>query len=237
MRGMLAAALTLTALIASGCSGADAQKAQTLLDESTQAMANVTSVSFAMRMWTTGGPEGSDMVVLMRGGGYNKGKHKGDSVMTISGLPQIGDVSVAIRNGHAFVRAGGRWTSAPVPADTASSAALAGFNLASYVTQVRVEEGVMVGGQLMSRITGTIDTGEALKGMFASLGSVSAGAVPAVLDSFGDTRVVLYVSEATHLPMRTLVDMPVHVVGESITMHMDIVITAVDEPVALPRLG
>jgi hypothetical protein len=236
MRRVLAAALTLTALVATGCSGVDAQKAQTLLDESTQAMANVKSVSFAMRMWTSGGPEGTDMVILMHGGGYNTGKHKGDSVVTISGLPQVGDISVATRNGHAYVRAGGRWTSVPVPAG-ASSGALAGFDLAAYVAQVRVEEGVMVGGQLMSRITGTIDTAEALKGMFASLGSVSGGSLPAALESFGDTRAVLYVSEATHLPMRTLVDVPVHVAGEKITLHMDIVITAVDEPVAFPRLG
>ncbi|MEO8290799.1 MAG: hypothetical protein ABI649_07365 [Gaiellaceae bacterium] len=237
MRRVLAAALTLTALLASGCSGVDAEKAQALLDQSTQAMANVKSVSFAMRMWTSGGPEGTDVVVLMHGGGYNKGKHKGDSIVTITGLPGVGDLSVATRGGHAYVRAGGRWTSMPMPAGAGSSSALAGFDLAAYVTQVRVEEGVMVEGQLMSRITGTIDTAAALKGMFASLGAVSGGALPDVFDSFDDTRAVLYVSETTHLPMRTLVDMPVKLAGEKITLHMDIVITAVDEPVALPSPG
>ena len=53
----------------------------------------------------------------------------------------------------------------------------------------------------------------------------------------GDIRAVLYVSQTTHLPMRTLIDMPIHVAGETITMHIDLVITGVDEPVSIPSVA
>jgi outer membrane lipoprotein-sorting protein len=66
--------VALAAVFSAGCSGVDAQKAQTILDQSTTAMADVKSVSFAMRMWTSGGPDGTDFTVLMHGGGYEKGK-------------------------------------------------------------------------------------------------------------------------------------------------------------------
>ena len=48
---------------------------------------------------------------------------------------------------------------------------------------------------------------------------------------------VLYVSQTTHLPMRTLVDMPMKIAGQTIVMHIDLVITGVNEPVAIPSAG
>ena len=56
-------------------------------------------------------------------------------------------------------------------------------------------------------------------------------------DILGDIRAVLYVSQTTHLPMRTLVDMPMKIAGQAIVMHIDLVITAVNEPVAIPSVG
>src|SRR4051794_23546858 len=69
MRRILVLATIALALLApAGCSGVDAQQAQSILDQSTTATANVKSISFAMRMWTSGGPEGTDFTVLMHGG-------------------------------------------------------------------------------------------------------------------------------------------------------------------------
>jgi hypothetical protein len=48
---------------------------------------------------------------------------------------------------------------------------------------------------------------------------------------------VLYVSETSHLPLRTLVDMSFEQGGESAEMHFDFAITNVDEPVAIPHPG
>ena len=58
-----------------------------------------------------------------------------------------------------------------------------------------------------------------------------------VSDVFGDIRAVIYVSETTHLPMRTLIDMPISVAGQKITLHMDLVITGVNQPVSIPAVG
>jgi outer membrane lipoprotein-sorting protein len=68
MRRLLALALVVSAAgVVTGCSGVDAQKAQGILDQSTTAMADVKSVSFAMRMWTSGGPAGTDFTVSCTG--------------------------------------------------------------------------------------------------------------------------------------------------------------------------
>ena len=96
MRRLLALVLVASAAAAvSGCSGVDAEKAQTIIDQSTTAMADVKSVSFAMRMWTSGGPTGTEFTVLMHGGGYQKGKHAGESYATLSSsdVPGIGSVT------------------------------------------------------------------------------------------------------------------------------------------------
>jgi hypothetical protein len=37
--------------------------------------------------------------------------------------------------------------------------------------------------------------------------------------------------------MRTLIDMPISVAGQKITLHMDLVITGVNKPVSIPSVG
>jgi hypothetical protein len=37
--------------------------------------------------------------------------------------------------------------------------------------------------------------------------------------------------------MRTLIDMPMHIAGETITMHIDLVITEVNKPVSIPPVA
>jgi len=65
---------------------------------------------------------------------------------------------------------------------------------------------------------------------------VSAGLADAS-DVLGDIRAVLYVSQTTQLPMRTLIDMLMKIAGQTIVMHIDLVITAVNRPVAIPSVG
>lgn len=239
-RRLLAFALTVSAaaVAVGGCSGADAQKAEAILDQSTSAMADVRSLSFAMRMWTSGGPEGADFTVLMHGGGYQKGKRAGESYVTLSSsdVPGLGSMTVVIRRNALYVKAAGSWSRLPGPADEASADPLAGFDLTRYVTDVRVEEGVMVEGEPMDRITGVIDTSAALSGVLGTLGGAGGG-FGDISDVLGDIRAVIYVSETTHLPMRTLVDLPMEVAGRRYAMHMDLVITRVNEPVAIPSVG
>jgi hypothetical protein len=239
MRRLLALALVgLVAVAASGCSGVDAQEAQNLLDQSTTAMAKVRSLNFAIRMWTEGAPEGENFTVLMRGGGYQRGRHAGESYATIDSenLPELGRMTVVVRRNALYVKAGGRWSRAPVPTGQAAANPLSGFDLTRYVTDVRVDNGVVVGGEPMDKITGVIDTKAALNGLM-SLGGTGSSDLGSAADILGDIRAVLYVSRTTHLPMRTLVDMPIEFIGEKVVMHMDIVITGIDKRVPVPSVG
>ena len=113
----------------------------------------------------------------------------------------------------------------PAPVNEAAAEPLAGFNITKYVTDVRVEEGVTVGDEPMDRITGVIDTSAALNGILGTLGGTGASDLDNASDILGDIRAVLYVSQTTHLPMRTLVDMPMKIAGQTIVMHIDLVIT------------
>ena len=117
------------------------------------------------------------------------------------------------------MKAGGSWSRVPAQADQSAADPLAGFDTTQYVTDVRVEEDVEVGGEPMDRITGVIDTAAALNGILGTLGGTGASGLGAASDILGDIRAVLYVSQTTHLPMRTLIDMPMHIAGETITMH------------------
>jgi hypothetical protein len=74
-------------------------------------------------------------------------------------------MTIVIRDKVLYVRAGGSWARVPAPANEAAADPLAGFDITRYVTDVRVEEGVMVGGEPMNRITGVIDTSAALNGI------------------------------------------------------------------------
>jgi hypothetical protein len=58
-RGLALLLVTAVAAAATGCSGADAQEAQTLLAESNAALAQVRSATFTARLTMTGGPRSS----------------------------------------------------------------------------------------------------------------------------------------------------------------------------------
>jgi hypothetical protein len=62
-----------------------------------------------------------------------------------------------------------------------------------------------------------------------------AGCAGADGQRLGDTRVVLYISERSHLPLHTLVDMTIEAGGQSADMHLDFTITGVNEPVKIPQ--
>jgi hypothetical protein len=83
----------------------------------------------------------------------------------------------------------------------------------------------------MAKVSGTIDTAGLAQGL---LGDVAGGSGLDLSDSLGDTRVVLYLSEATHLPMRCLIDMGLHVAGEKVEMHLDFAYTSYDKRVEFP---
>ncbi len=233
MRKAALLVLLVLAVLPLGCAGAEGRQAQELLAQSDRALAEVESFRFAGRLWLET-PVG-DFTFLMRGGGSQaKG---GSSFVTMQApeVPQFAEVSVVIRGEKAWVKAGRGWQRLPVPPGPATGVEQLDFT--PYVKDVHVEDGAMAGGEPAVKVTGVFDTAGLFQGMLGQLAPASGGALPDFSSSLGDTRVVIYLSEASHLPVRTLVDLTVEAAGEKATMHLDFALTNVNEPVSIPGPG
>ena len=55
--------------------------------------------------------------------------------------------------------------------------------------------------------------------------------------SFSDTRVVVFLSEATKLPLRMLIDQSLEVEAQELSLSMDLALVGVNEPVEIPNPG
>jgi hypothetical protein len=229
----LVLALLATALAPLGCAGADGERAQELLVRSNEALADVESYRFAGRL-SMETPVGG-FTFVMRGGGNAKDGGSSFMSMEAEGVPGFPGVTVVTRGGTAWMSAGAGWQRVELPAE--SPVGVEQLDFTPYVKDVEVEDGHEVAGEAAVKITGVLDTAALVNGVFAQLGAVPGGAVPDLSDAFEDTRIVLYLSEATHLPLRTLIDMAMEAEGERIDMHMDFAITGVNEPVKIPSVG
>lgn len=232
-RVVLVLALALSALLPLGCAGAEGQRAQELLAQSDQALAGVKSMRFAGRMWME--TSVGEFTFVMSGGGTTK--RGGASYLTLRApdVPEFPEVSVVVRGQTAWVKAGGPWQRTEVPPQ--SAVGVEQFDFTPYVKDVDVDEGHEVGGEPAVKVTGVLDTAGLVNGLFSQLGSVPGGAVPNLSESFADTRIVLYISEVSHLPLRTLMDLSVEASGERFDLHMDFAVSGVNEPVKIPRVG
>jgi hypothetical protein len=216
-----------------GCVGVEGKQAQDILAQTDEAMAQAESFRFAGRL--TLETSVGDFGLVMRGAASKQ--DGGASVVTVSSddVPGFPEVTVVTRGQDAWMKAGGRWQRVQVPAGQATG--MDQFDFVPYIKDVDVDGGQEVGGEPAVKITGVLDTAGLVNGFLGQLGTVPGGALPDVSDGLGDTRVVLYVSETSHLPLRTLVDMSFEQGGESAEMHFDFAITNVDEPVAIPHPG
>ena len=221
--------LAALAVAPTGCSGADATEARSLLAQSDAAFAQVKSSRFTGRLTLTGG--GEEVVMRMTGGGYVRGKRAGDFFMiaTAENLP-FGELVVTNESGRMSTTLDGTpIPSAPVPPKTENPLKVAEFS--RYVKDVKVEHGKPIDGQPMAKIVGVIDTAGLAEGL---LGDMAGGSGLDVSEALGDMRVVLYLSETTHLPMRGLIDVGIEVQGEKLELHFDYAYTGYDKPVEFP---
>jgi hypothetical protein len=205
MRRVLALLLlTATAVVAVGCSGADAQQAQALLVKSNAAFAEVRSATFTARISLTGGPQ--ELSMTMSGGGYAQGRRAGDFyVLATSDNLGFRDLVLVSRSGRVAMSVDGHPIGeVPLPNTTADNP-LQLVDVSQYVKDVHVEHGKLIDGELMTKLTGVIDTAGLAKGALANVTGAGGDGLD-LSKSLGDTRIVLYLSDATHLPMRGLVD-------------------------------
>lgn len=232
-RFVLFLTLALSTVALTGCSGADAQRAEELLRLSDQALSEARSFRFAGRLWMEG-PDAQKLTIVMSGGGNAKQGGSSFVNMRADDIPGFPEVSVVTRGSTAWMRAGGAWTRTEVPGGQLSG--LEQFDLSPYVKDVSVQEGLVLDGEPTAKVTGVIDTSGILEGMLGQLGGLSGtdAGLPDVSEVLEDMRVVLYISETSYLPKRALIDMAAEVAGERIEMHMDFAITGVNEPVRVP---
>jgi hypothetical protein len=235
MRRILALLVgTAVAAVAPGCSGADAEEAQALLVQSNAAFAEVRSATFTARMSLTGGPQ--ELSMTMSGGGYAHGKRAGDFyVLATSDSLGFGDLVLVSRSGRVSMSVDGHPVGeVPLPNTTAENP-IQLVDFSQYVKDVNVEHGKLIDGEPMTKLTGVIDTAGLAKGALADVTGAGGDGLD-LSKSLGDTRIVIYLSEATHLPMRGLVDVPMDVAGDKIVMHLDFAYTSYDQKVEFPSV-
>jgi hypothetical protein len=233
----LLAVLALGAATA-GCSGREAREAQTLLAQSNEALAEVRSATFTITMTLSGGPaelQLTDYVMTMSGGGYSRGKRAGDFFMVLTDQTTASnEIVVVSKSGRVSMTLNGmRISDVPVPAPDDSPLQLVDFG--QYVKDVSVERGKVIDGLPVVKVAGSIDTGGLLDGMLSEVAGTSGPGID-LSELVGDTRVALYLSETTHLPLRGLADMTFEVAGEKITMRMDFAYTSFNEKVDFPGI-
>ena len=226
--------LTTVAAVAPGCSGADVEEAQALLVQSNAAFAEVRSATFTARMSLTGGPQ--ELSMTMSGGGYAHGKRAGDFyVLATSDSLGFGDLVLVSRSGRVSMSVDGHPVGeVPLPNTTAENP-IQLVDFSQYVKDVNVEHGKLIDGEPMTKLTGVIDTAGLAKGALADVTGAGGDGLD-LSKSLGDTRIVIYLSEATHLPMRGLVDVPMDVAGDKIVMHLDFAYTSYDQKVEFPSV-
>jgi hypothetical protein len=237
MRGAFALlAMLALGVVSAGCSGREAQEAQELLAESNEAFAEVRSATFTIKMTLSGGPpelQLTDYVMTMSGGGYSRGKRAGDFYMVLTDQAGLSnEIMVVSRSGRVSMSLNGSPVG-EVPTPPQDDNPIQVVNFGQYVEDVSVEHGKVIDGLSVVKLAGVIDTGGLVDGVFSD---VTGTSVPGLDFSqmLGDTRVVLYLSETTHLPLRGLADMTFEVAGEKMALHMDFAYTSFNERVQFP---
>jgi len=235
-RRLLAVAVAVPAL--AGCSGADALQAEQLLQQANTAQSSVTSESISAHL--TFDASGRQVRLSMTGGGYLKGARAGDMVLDLRvdapvSLP-FGSIRVAKVGGATWLEIDGKRVDLPAGAlDSPTETNLLGaFDVTRYVKDVEVHGNQVLDGKSVTKITGVLDTASLVQALAALDGAGSAAGLPNLGGRVGDTRVVVWVDDTTHLLVAALADFSLHEGGQVMHMHLDLVVTGVDEPVALP---
>jgi len=226
-------ALISLPLVATACTGADAQKAEDLLAQSRIAAQSVSSEGFTMKVSMDA--VGKSVEVDAQGGMILKGTGAGDFFATMvtaaPGIPSQ-DIVMVKRGGSLRMRLNGVSHSVSLPAGMKPQAA-AGFDLNAitpYVKDVSVTT-LDVNGRTEDEVTGTLD-GDAL---MSNLPGVSKGLLSNLGASLGDIKVQLFIPRDSHLVETALLDMTMHVAKQSLHMSMSYAVTSVNQPLTFPQ--
>jgi hypothetical protein len=228
---MLVCALPVVA----GCSGADAGRAQLLLKQAQDAQLAVSSESLSAHLKVES--QGQTMELFCNGGTYLKGERAGDMLMDVKLSAPVAlsfqTMRIAKVGKSGWVEMDGRRTALPASVGVATqSSPLGGFDITRYVKDVKVEGGQVLNGKPVTKIVGILDTASLVGGM-AKLANVPAAAgLPNLDGTVGDTRVVIFVDDATHLLVAALADLSLGGKAGDVKLHLDLAITGINRPIA-----
>lgn len=224
-RFALAFALLAVAVPAAGCAGAEGRQAQELLERSDQAFAAVDTYRLGgrMSMETPFGEVGFEIQAAV-----DQRNEAFSMTMSSDDLPGVSGVRMVVRDDVFWMKMNAGWQRLPAP--PTGMTGVEQFDILPYVKDVDVDEGQLVAGEPAVKITGVLDMDSFAQGFMAGIPEgVSVDA------SWGDTRVVVYLSEASNLPLRMLMDQSMELEGDTMEMHMDLALTNVNQPVKIPR--
>ena len=228
--------LVLALPVFAGCSGADAGRAQLLLKQAQDAQTAVSSEAFSMHV--TVEAKGQKVQVLLNGGAYLKGSRAGDMVMDVKisapvALPFDTDpdregrperVDGDERPAHGLPRVHRRDDAVEHARRSSTSRAT------SRTSRCRADR--CSKGKPVTKIVGILDTAALIQGM-AKLGNVAGSAgLPGLGGKVGDTRVVIFVDDTTHLLVAALADVTMNSDSGNVKLHLDLAISGVNRPVA-----
>jgi hypothetical protein len=238
-----------SAFLLSGCSTAEGNRAQELLQQAETAQAQLSSAAFEANVGVV--LDGKRMEMAMVGAASKDGAAFSMRATGIPGAP-VEEMRVVVRGSRAWMSDGGAWESVPVPPQmkkqvsglSGSMGADVFQDLARYVRDVRVAEHQQIGGKLVTTISGEIDTAGMLEAVtkFGSL-SGAGGEKPAFsfdLDDLGlkigDIKAVLSIDESTHLLDNAFITLGIEAQGKTMEFELRYRLTTANEPVVLPSV-
>jgi hypothetical protein len=222
--------------VVAGCSGADAKRAELLLAQAQAAQAAVSSESFAATLSVEA--EGQELRLHVSGGTYFKGRRAGDTLLDVKVSAPVAlpfkTMRVAKIGRSAWMELDGRRTDFPASAtaSTMRTSPLGAFDVARYVKDVKVQGGQMLDGRPVTKIVGILDTPSLLAGVSKFGSMAGATGMPNLDGTVGDTRVVIFVDDATHMLVAALADLAFHGDAGEVKLHLDLAISGINRPVA-----
>ena len=233
-----------SAFLLSGCSTAEGQRAQELLQQAEDAQATLQSATFEANLGVV--IDGQQIKVMVEGAASKEGAAFS---MRATGIPEAKskDFQLVVRGNRAWMTdTGGNWVSMPVPKELNGKSSSMGTDafqeLARYVKDVRIAEHQQIGGKSVTTIAGEIDTAGMLQA-FSKLSSLSGQGGKSTgfsldLDDLGikvgDIKAVLSIDERTHLLDSALITVTVEAQGKKLELNLQYRLTSANKPVVLP---
>jgi hypothetical protein len=234
-------------LLAGGCIGAEAKRAETLLRDAERALGEARTLHYEVDLTVKGAGVPANAAVRLRGAAKRVAGGGHDQVLRFSATgagPDGMSGEVVVRGGRAWVRTGGRW----LRAGSAGAPSTAGLErlgpdalaeLAPFIEDVSVAEGRVVSGRPSAVVTCTIDTEGLLRKALESGGAAASVSgfgqmFEQLLAGVGDLDATLVLDEGTHMLRAARMSLDLEAQGQAVQLAVSLRVTGVNRPVRLP---